>query len=183
MSRLAVALLVLALALGGCRRDAAVTDLEGRAVDPLAHAGAPTVLFFLATHCPISNRYAPEIAALEARFAPRGVDVWLVYPSAGESAASIGAHVREHRLPARALRDPKHVLVARAGATVTPEAVVFVDGRVVYRGRIDDRQVDFGVARPEPTTRDLAAVLDAVASGGAPPIAETTPIGCSIPSP
>ena len=61
----------LAVLLGAARLP---VDLQGRAVDPLANAEARlSVLVFLRSDCPISNRYAPEIRRLHARFAPRGV--------------------------------------------------------------------------------------------------------------
>ena len=70
------------------------------------------------------------------------------------------------------------------GMTVTPEAAVFVahpsGPRMVYRGRIDDRAVDFGRARPEPRTRDLADVLDALTAGRTLIPRTTTAVGCVI---
>ena len=64
---------------------------------------------------------------------------------------------------------------------MTPEAVVFDrDDQLVYRGRIDDRYVDFGQARPEPTQRDLETAIDAVLDGL--PVAHqvTEAVGCPI---
>jgi hypothetical protein len=83
-----------------------------------------------------------------------------------------------------ALRDPQHELVRATQATVTPEAAVFVAGpagpRMVYRGRIDDPYVDFGRTRPAPTTRDLRAVLEAVAAGSTLTPRTTPAVGCFI---
>ena len=175
------------LSLASCRRHPSageVTDLDGHAIDPLAGATMPVVLLFVATTCPISNRYAPEIRHIYEEFGPRGVKFHLVYPSATESAGDIREHVRQYAFPFAALRDPGHVLVARAGVNVTPEAAVFLpSGEVAYRGRIDDRQVDFGRARPEPTRRDLVLALDAMLGGRPVETKTTLPIGCSIPQP
>ena len=82
------------------------------------------VLLFVQTDCPISNRYAPTIARLHARFQPQGVAFYLVYPDRREDADAIRRHGREYGLPGQALRDVQHILVKRVGATVTPEAVV-----------------------------------------------------------
>src|SRR5258708_33881879 len=81
-----------------------------------------------------------------------------------------------------ALRDPKHSLVKYAGATITPEAAVLAGGRLVYRGRIDDRYVELGVERPTPTRHDLA---DALAAGDAGPPAPPgkTPGARRVPPP
>jgi len=184
---LALAVLVLLLLLlASCRRtsDDAATDLDGRVVDPLAVSGSAkvTVLVFVGTQCPISNRYAPELTRLRDAFAPRGVQMYLVYPSPTDGVERIRAHVRAHDLTMPVLRDPHHALVRRATATTTPEAAVFRDGALVYLGRIDDRQVDFGVTRPEPTRRDLELALEAAITAKPIETARTTPIGCSIPN-
>jgi hypothetical protein len=105
--------------------------------------------------------------------------MYLVYPD-GEDAGAIREHLLEHTLAIPAVRDPDHVLVHRAGASVTPEAAVFRKGAEVYHGRIDDRQVDFGVARTDASRHDLRIVIDAVLAGKEPLEAYAPPIGCSI---
>jgi hypothetical protein len=185
---LAVSLSLTALAAlaASCRRASRadeIADLDGGAVDPFASDAKAIVLVFVSTDCPISNRYAPEIRRLFERFAPRGVDFRLVYPTAEETPAMIRDHVREYALPLSVLRDPRHALVARARVTVTPESAVFArGGALVYHGRIDDRQVDFGEARPAPTHRDLEDALDAVLAARAPARATAPAIGCAIAS-
>jgi hypothetical protein len=160
-----------------------VTDLDGRSFDPFAGDAKATVLVFVATDCPLSNRYAPELRRLFERYGPRGVAFRLVYPTVEESREAVREHVREYGFPFAAVRDPSHTLVARAKAAVTPESAVFArGGRLVYHGRIDDRQVDFGQARPEPTRRDLQDAIDAVLEGRAPDETEAPSIGCAIPN-
>ncbi len=166
---------------------AQVLDLAGRPADPLAHVGAaPTVLVFTRTDCPISNRYAPELRRLHDRFTRGGAAFWLVYVDGAETVEAIERHRRAFGLGFDALRDPDHALVRLAGATVTPEAAVFVGGaagpRMVYRGRIDDRVVDLGRTRVAPTQRDLAEVLDTLAKGGTVSPRTTTAVGCFIPT-
>lgn len=164
---------------------AAVLDLAGNRVDPLPRPGAgPAVLIFLRTDCPIANRYAPELRRLQDRFARNGVAFWLVYPDPGETPEAIRRHQRDFGLGFRALRDPQHDLVKATEATVTPEAAVFVAGdggpQLVYRGRIDDRYVDFGRSRPAPRTRDLRDVLQALAAGSRVTPRTTPAVGCFI---
>jgi len=162
-----------------------VVDLSGRARDPLpAGKAGPTVLVFTRTDCPISNRYAPELRRLRERFARRGAAFWLVYPDGSEATDAVRRHQREFGYGFPALRDPEHALVALTGATVTPEVAVFVAGdggpRMVYRGRIDDRAVDFGRTRSAPTSRDLEQVLDTLASGATVQPRTTPAVGCFI---
>jgi AhpC/TSA family len=162
--------------------EMAVLDVEGRMVNPFENQKAKAIVFFFVrTDCPISNRYAPEIERLAGRYGNEGVAFWLVYPEASTSAREIEQHQKEFQLSLRALRDPRHALVKMAKVKVTPEAAVFLpDGREVYRGRIDDRYVDFGKERPTPTTHDLDEVLKRVIGGKPAANSATRAIGCYI---
>jgi hypothetical protein len=161
-----------------------VQNIDGGVVDPFAvPKGITTIVFlFTSTECPISNRYAPEVRRLATEFARQGVVFRLVYPNPAERGPAIREHMTAFAYAGatQALRDPAHALVTFVGATVTPEAAVYAGGRVVYRGRIDDRYVDLGLERPAPTRRDLAAALAAVIGGT--PIAQPTTqaVGCFI---
>ncbi|HEV3058717.1 MAG TPA: hypothetical protein VGY48_10735 [Vicinamibacterales bacterium] len=160
-----------------------VQTLTGGTVDALkAPAGTRAIVYlFTSTDCPISNRYAPEIHRIEQAFGHKGVLFRLVYPSRYESDAAIRDHLRSFDFGAvQAVRDSELSLVKFVGATITPEAAVVVDGRVVYRGRIDDRYVDLAVERPAPTTHDLADALAAVLAGQSVPRPVTQAVGCYI---
>jgi hypothetical protein len=140
-----------------------------------------SVLIFISADCPVSNRYAPEIQRLYHEFAPKGVRFTLVYPNPSDDVAVIERHTKDYGLPSIAVRDPAHVLVKKAQATVTPEAVIFDSkDRVVYRGRIDDRFVELGRERPAATKRDLQNALDAVLGGRRVNPAKTQAVGCFI---
>ena len=174
--------------LTGCERKPAATmesvvNLAGEHVDALKASDAKaTVLVFLGVECPISNRYAPELRRLHGKFSASGIRWWLVYPGGHYSAEAIRQHLREYNLPDCALRDPSLALTRKASASVTPEAAVFLpDGRLAYHGRIDDRFPALGTARPEPTQRDLEAVLETILAGKPPVSSQTKAVGCFIP--
>ena len=162
----------------------AVVDLHGAAIDPLSARDdvAATVLLFVSTHCPISNRYAPTIRRLASGWAERRVATWLVYPDPDDDADAIAAHQSEFSLSLPTVRDPTHRLVARAGARVTPEAAIFVPGTPtpVYAGRIDDRVVTFGTVRAEASSEELYDAVRAVLAGDRPSRAKAPAIGCYI---
>jgi hypothetical protein len=142
---------------------------------------ALTVLIFVSTDCPVSNRYAPEIKRLYDQFTPQGVRFRLVYPNPLDSAADIDAHISAYAYPPIAERDPDHVLVKRAGATITPEAAVFdKNDRLVYLGRIDDRFVELGRERPAATRHDLQEAISAAIRGKKVTPAKTQAVGCYI---
>jgi AhpC/TSA family len=162
--------------------EVAVLDLENRKVNPFEDQKAKAIVFiFVRTDCPISNRYAPEIERLAARYASGRIAFRLVYPEASTSAKEIDQHRKEYHLSLPALRDPLHALVKLAKVKVTPEAVVFLpNGHEVYRGRIDDRYVEFGKERPTPTTHDLDEALRSVIGGKPVASSVTRAVGCYI---
>jgi hypothetical protein len=173
--------LILSATLGAA--SVKVSNLAGQLVDPLAATASrtATVLIFISTECPYSNRSAPEIQRVMARFQPQGVRFWLIYPNSIESVAIIRAHLKNFGYPDIALRDPTHSLVNFAHSQVTPEAAVFnKSGALVYHGRIDDRFVSLGQERPTPTRRDLEEALTATLSGRPVVPAATQAFGCYI---
>jgi hypothetical protein len=141
-----------------------------------------TVLFFVTNDCPITNGYAPEIKRICEAYAAQKVAFYLVYADPELKVAAVRQHVRDYRLTCPALLDPAQHLVHFTQATVTPEAVILApNGKRLYRGRIDDRYIDFGKARFAATTHDLRDALDAVLQGKPVPHAITKAVGCSIP--
>lgn len=171
----------LAQARTGTGQQPAVLDLDGRPV-LLQEAGvAATVLLFVSTDCPVSNRYAPEVRRIADRFAGNAVSFVTVYPNPAETDASVRKHTAEFALPPRAVRDAGQALVSRTGVTITPEVAVFDErGRLVYRGRIDDRYASIGVERPAASQHDLEDVLTALAARRTLLPRTTDAVGCFI---
>lgn len=144
------------------------------------HGEHAVVLLFIRSDCPISNRYAPEIERLYSKYSPQKVDFRLIYTEADLTPAAMDHHRQEYGYKIPGELDPEHRFVKRAGVRTTPEAAVFVGGQLVYRGRIDDRYVDFGKSRPVADHHDLDDVLAAVMAGKTPAFQETKAIGCAI---
>jgi hypothetical protein len=159
-----------------------LTSLSNEKIDPLANQVAIAQVFlFTRVDCPISNRYAPEVNRLYAEFQPKGIEFYLVYPDPDQTLEGIRQHMAEYGYSCGAFHDPEHSLVAKSDATITPEAAVYLrNGQLVYRGRIDDRFVDFGKQRIKPSVSDLDETLSAIVSGNIPEFHETAAVGCYI---
>ncbi len=160
-----------------------VPDLDGTMVDPLSpRAGTKaTVLLFVSTDCPVSNRYAPDVQRMQQAFAKDGVAFWLVYPNPADSTSDIRDHLKSFAFPGTALRDPRHDLVKAVGATITPEAAVYDANReLTYRGRIDDRYSAVGIERAQPTRHDLQDAIAATIAGKRVTQKLTQAVGCYI---
>lgn len=144
------------------------------------HGEKATVLLFVRSDCPISNRYAPDLERLYKRYSPQGIEFRLIYPEAHLSPAALKRHSAQYGYSIPAVLDPDHRYTELAKARVTPEAAVFVRGKLVYAGRIDNRYVRIGLTRNQPTHRDLEDELTAILAGKIPLFHQTKAVGCAI---
>jgi AhpC/TSA family len=149
-----------------------------RAENPLAKGGI-TVLIFVRSDCPISNRYAPEIQRLAEEF-NGAARFWLVYPDKKETEDSVRKHIAAYGYKLATARDTSHELVRKSHARITPEAAVFSGTRLLYVGRIDDRAVDFNAFRPKAGHHDLEDAIRAVVDGKPVPKPSGNAVGCYI---
>ena len=104
--------------------------------DPLGNMHSPTewqvhravVLFFLGTECPVSNGYSPDMAALAAKYAKRGVACYGIYCEAEVTPGEVTAHAKGYGLTFPVLLDPEQALASAVGAGHARR------GRAVARG-------------------------------------------------
>lgn len=141
-----------------------------------------SVFLFLATDCPISNRYSPLIHRLETEYGPRRIAFRAVFSEESAQLATARKYLSDYGLDMIGLTDPSASLARQTGARVTPEAVVLSSqGAILYRGRLDDRYVDWGKTRPEATEHDLQDALEAILAGKPVLRPFTRALGCAIP--
>jgi hypothetical protein len=171
--------------------DVRLHDLSGHDLRPFATGTRASVVFYIATDCPVSNAYAPEIQRVCREYGPRGVGCSLLYEDVETTRApqTLDAQVRAHledfkyeSIPAAIDRD--RLAATRAKASITPTAVI-VDrsGDIRYRGRVDNLYAALGKTRQHVTSHDLRDALDAVLAGRPVPHPETEAIGCFIVDP
>lgn len=141
-----------------------------------------TAFTFLATDCPNSNSYAPEMARLYEAYESWGVAFYAVYSDPAETAAGVRKHDSDYGIPFPALMDSQQILARETGALGTPEAVLLSPaGKVLYRGRIDDRFANYGKTRLHVDQHDLRNALDEVLARK-PVVHPYVPaLGCAIP--
>lgn len=138
------------------------------------------VVLFLGTECPVNNAYAPTLATLHEKFAPKGVVFVAINSNQQDDAPAVAKHAREFGIPFPVLKDAGAVVADRFHAERTPEAFV-LDGSLTvrYRGRIDD-QFAKGVKRPKATRQDLVEALNEVLAGKEVAQPCTDVAGCPI---
>jgi hypothetical protein len=141
-----------------------------------------TVLLFVATDCPNANTYAPLLARMYREYSARRVLFMAVYSDPDDTVARVQQHDAEYRIPYPGLLDPKQTLARETGARSTPEAVILsAEGQELYRGRVDDRFMDYGKTRFQPAHEDLREALDEILRGEPVKNPTTKVLGCAIP--
>jgi hypothetical protein len=167
------------------RPGSGLVDLDGKpraVLSTLISSRSKLAAFIFArTDCPISNAYVPEVRALHAAFAARGLEFWLVFGT-NESPELIRKHLTDFRYPCGALRDPHHAFAKQSRVRVTPEAAIYrmKGGELLFQGRIDDRYAALDERRPAPTVRDLHAALVSLLAGKPAKAPAGLAVGCII---
>ncbi len=159
-----------------------LADLNGKIHRPWnSPKTKAVVLVFTNVDCPIANYYQPELRRLQQKYGPRGVRFFQIHSDPAVTLQAARQHVEQFRIAMPVVLDHQQRIARKLGAKVTPEAFVLdAQGRVVYRGRIDDTYVDYGRKRPRPRHRDLAEALEALLQGRQVPRRQTKAVGCLI---
>lgn len=163
---------------------AKLPSVTGGTAEIAALAGKhATLLVFLSPECPISNGYLPQINRLAAAHRDRGVSVIGLHPNAGAGIKELAVHRKEYDIQFPVLKDPGGEVAKTLGIETCPAVCLFdAEGRLQYRGRIDDRHARRGTAAGEVRSHDLNDALTAVLAGKPVKVASTQPIGCPIQS-
>jgi hypothetical protein len=158
--------------------DGAVVD-----VDELSADKRGTLVLFVCNHCPYVVHIRRELVraaheAMDQGFAVVAINSndEVAYPQDGPSEMAKLARQEGWRFPF--LFDRSQDVARAFQAACTPEIYLFDrERKLAYHGQFDDSRPSNG----KPVTgKDLRAALEAVASGKAPPDAQTQTIGCNI---
>ena len=179
---LIVGLLFSAVGEEGRSREWEFVDVQRERHRPLKQQDARGfVLVFITTDCPISNYYQPLLGRLHERYQKQGVPFFLCHASKDVLVKEVKKHQQEFRVRVPIVIDQDQRIARRLAAKVTPEAfLIDADGKVVYRGRIDDLYADFGKRRRQARTHDLRDAIDALLAGKPIRTPQTKPVGCFI---
>ncbi len=97
------------------------------------------VRFYLSTDCPVALKYSERINRLVEQFQPKGVDFQAVFPNEGETAYGTSAYMAETHHNFAFRLDPAGKLAKQDGIAIIPSILIRdTQGRIVYRGAIDD---------------------------------------------
>ncbi len=159
--------------------EVVLRDLAGHEGKPGAFRDRKAVVIAcFSTTCPLSNKFAPELARLEKEYAAQGVAFLFVNPLAGETKEALQKFAATYGLAAPTVRGAP--FAQALGATTTTEVFVLDAARtLIYRGAVND-QYGLGYSKDAPTKNYLRDALDAVLRGTTPAVAATTAPGCAL---
>lgn len=161
-----------------------VRGADGRVVELKAPAGGALALVFYSSECPISNAYSPTLNEVAASLPADKIRMVGVCVDPDLSDADVVTHAKDFGLKFPVIRDRRGALTAKLGAAVTPESfVIDADGKVRYRGRVDDQFAGRRKPNAHPATHELRDALAAVTSGKEVAIPFVEAVGCPVPEP
>lgn len=145
---------------------------EGQAFD--THATTkPTLYIANSTTCPYCTVYIDRMKALETAYMAKGVDVVHVYPVREQTAEAKAAHHAAKGFQGGMIVDQDAAFAKALEIHKTPTAILTdANGKIVYRGRIDDNAQAAKVH-----VHELADAIDATLAGKAVQVATTEPFG------
>jgi peroxiredoxin len=139
-----------------------------------------TIVVFLSFECPVSKSYCEPLAQMAKAYP----DVAFIGVSNNEdeTASQLARYAHEFKVTFPLVKDDRHAAADAFQATMTPEAFLLDQDRVLrYRGRIDN-QYAARLRKNNLTTRhDLRQALDEMLAGKAVSEAATQAVGCPIP--
>ncbi len=157
--------------------DFKLEDTAGKTHSLASYKGKIVVLAFWSFKCPVALSYDAPLAALQEKYAGRGIVVLGVDSNSNETSAEIERNVRNLNLAFPMLLDSDGVLAERVGATITPTVFV-LDGQGVirYKGSLGN------LRKPGDSKREAFAedAIDAILAGKAVAVPETKVNGCSM---
>lgn len=141
------------------------------------------VMVFISTDCPISQDYIGKLNKIYTDRRDENISFTGIVPGKVKK-KSILQFTQEYQVRFPIKVDKRYKYVKKLDALVTPEVFIFGrDGKLRYRGAIDDWYYELGRHRSEPTKYYLTDALNSVISGTRPAIIHTEAIGCLIQRP
>lgn len=185
-----IAGLLLLMASAGCQEGpASVAPLQGtvwntvqgeeRSLKELM-GSAGTVFITLDPECPFCQLYTHTFNAIADRFAGQGITVVGLYPGPFMQLEQVLPFSADAGFAFAQVLDDQCVLSGALRARVTPECFLTdADGKVVYRGAVDDRAVRQGRKKVQAQQHHLADAIAAFLATGSPQ-AEVAAVGCIV---
>jgi thiol-disulfide isomerase/thioredoxin/mono/diheme cytochrome c family protein len=162
--------------------EATFTDLSGgsRQLSSLLKDSDFTVIAVTSPSCPLSQKFAPTLAALEDQWKSKGVRFVFIGAIESDPPEALGSLAKQHGWDGICTPDGKQDLLRALGAESTTEVFILDRARTLhYRGAVDD-QYGIGYQKDAASRHYLEDALEAITQGQRPRLAATTAPGCAL---
>ncbi len=139
------------------------------------------VVVFINGDCPIARSYVPELNRLHEKWNEKTETVSLhaVWGNPFSTHAELRKFVEDYSIKFPIVFDPLAQLAHALKPTHVPETFLLnAQGKIAYRGRIDERWAAPGVKRAVVKSRDLETAVETLLLNPAARIASTSAVGC-----
>lgn len=161
----------------------ALEGTDGKVHRPEEYAGATVLgIIFTCNHCPYAQAWEGRLIEAQRAYADRGVQLLLINSNDPRKVPDDSFEQMQRRAAAKGypfpyLFDETQEIAKAYGASRTPEIFLFDRTRVLrYHGAPDDNYDN-----PHAVQHAyLRGAIDALLTGGVPPVSETRPVGCTI---
>lgn len=131
--------------------------------------------------CPIVQKMTPDLKAVQAAYADKGVEFLMLNSNLHDTPAMIAGEAAKFDISIPILKDPDQSIGDRLGAVRTAEVYVAdpKTWKIVYHGPLNDR-LTYGREKAVADNDFVSNVLDAVLAGETPPVIHQMADGCII---
>jgi len=140
-----------------------------------------TAVIFTCNECPYSKGYEARLIGLANEYQGKGIGFVAINSNdpkivPGDGFEFMVKRAQDKNFPYPYIFDETQEIAKAYGAKVTPHIFLMdAQGKLVYRGRVDD-----SLEQEKVKSRDFAAALDALAAGQPVKVAETKAFGCGV---
>ena len=140
-----------------------------------------TAVIFTCNECPFSKGYEDRLIALAKTYEAQGVGFVAINANdpkivPGDGFEFMVKRAQQKNFPYPYVVDETQAIASAYGARVTPHIFLLdAQGKLVYRGRVDD-----SLEQDKVKSRDFADALDALVAGKPVQVAETKAFGCGV---
>lgn len=134
------------------------------------------VYLFLATDCPVVQKYTERLNALYTDYSTKGVEIQAYFPNDIETPEGVAEFMKSAKAPYPYQFDRGAVLTRKMGVTQLPTIIILNSaGEKVYFGTVDDSLTGENIKH-----RYVREKLDALIAGKKVTYSETECIGCFV---
>jgi peroxiredoxin len=153
-------------AIGDQVPNVSLTDIMGKEWNTLDfQTNKATVYAFVGNQCPLAKLYSAKLVELERKFHDQGIGFVAVNSNVQDSLSEMTYHAKKFGIEFPFLKDPAQTLANALGVTRTPEVcLVDTEGRLRYRGRVDD-QYGIGYTKDAATQIELIDAIHSILAG------------------